>query len=234
MRGATIGLWIINIPRGVSIHAPHAGRDPLWKSCAPRKRFQSTRPMRGATQVCYSQLLHCVVSIHAPHAGRDVVVLCNVRPPCVSIHAPHAGRDQQLQLAEYTAAGFNPRAPCWARLLYLVEHPQADHVSIHAPHAGRDATFAAQAILQRVSIHAPHAGRDTGHLRHRRQQGVSIHAPRAGRDWQRLQKVWLQSGFNPRAPCGARPYELVPFYMNDKFQSTRPVRGATPCRLSPT
>ena len=33
--------------------------------------------------------------------------------------------------------------------------------------------------------------------------------------------------FNPRAPCGARP-KIVAFYgLNDEFQSTRPVWGAT-------
>ena len=34
--------------------------------------FQSTRPMRGATQLCEFMQTDEVVSIHAPHAGRDL------------------------------------------------------------------------------------------------------------------------------------------------------------------
>ena len=34
---------------------------------------------------------------------------------------------------------------------------------------------------------------------------VSIHAPRAGRDLGAAMAEVAQMGFNPRAPCGARP-----------------------------
>ena len=36
--------------------------------------------------------------------------------------------------------------------------------------------------------------------------------------------------FNPRAPCGARPRTLRRWFWKSKFQSTRPMRGATGCR----
>ena len=56
---------------------------------------------------------------------------------------------------------------------------------------------------------------------------VSIHAPRAGRDTYARTTRPTAFGFNPRAPCGARPsvgaVTIPPF----AFQSTRPVRGAT-------
>ena len=60
--------------QAISIHAPHAGRDYL-----PRKavmlihQFQSTRPMRGATQDVKINLDLVPISIHAPHAGRDSI-----------------------------------------------------------------------------------------------------------------------------------------------------------------
>ena len=56
---------------------------------------------------------------------------------------------------------------------------------------------------------------------------VSIHAPRAGRD-PRI-SCWRCVGrcFNPRAPCGARHTGYMVYYLAAKFQSTRPVRGAT-------
>ena len=60
-----------------------------------------------------------------------------------------------------------------------------------------------------------------------RMLSVSIHAPRAGRDG--LEKIDFNAvhGFNPRAPCGARPPVINNPGMVFAFQSTRPVRGAT-------
>ena len=95
MRGATMPAWAISLCRAVSIHAPHAGRDnaPVERSrarlsfnprapCGARQMertitflsemFQSTRPMRGATQCGRYESIHYEVSIHAPHAGRDL------------------------------------------------------------------------------------------------------------------------------------------------------------------
>ena len=57
---------------GISIHAPHAGRD------------------RGGVQQFID---HQPISIHAPHAGRDVRILGGGVYEIISIHAPHAGRD---------------------------------------------------------------------------------------------------------------------------------------------
>ena len=100
----------------VSIHAPHAGRDSHWMTfvvaaacfnprapCGARPfaramllrgyRFQSTRPMRGATMRRSSKHEIQGVSIHAPHAGRDDKAVRTQPGGDVSIHAPHAGRD---------------------------------------------------------------------------------------------------------------------------------------------
>ena len=41
-----------------------------------------------------------------------------------------------------------------------------------------------------------------------------------------------QAGFNPRAPCGARPWSLPLSATRRTFQSTRPVWGATSAMLS--
>ena len=77
---------------------------------------------------------------------------------------------------------FNPRAPYGARRSIWIRRTTSN-VSIHAPHAGRDLMDMPQLNAMRVSIHAPHAGRD-------------LRQP---------PKQWGKSGFNPRAPCGARP-----------------------------
>ena len=56
--------------------------------------FQSTRPVRGATISTISNALGVAISIHAPRAGRDVFPIDQLKT-CVpiSIHAPRAGRD---------------------------------------------------------------------------------------------------------------------------------------------
>ena len=56
----------------ISIHAPLAGRDVKmpWSS-TPSILFQSTRPLRGATDLHPAFLNSTEISIHAPLAGRD-------------------------------------------------------------------------------------------------------------------------------------------------------------------
>ena len=79
-------------------------------------------------------------------------------------------------------------------------------ISIHAPHAGRDIDKRWQCVFHTISIHAPHAGRDP--------TKASALLP-------------IASYFNPRAPCGARPRIAARRWTEAKFQSTRPMRGAT-------
>ena len=140
MRGATHSVHGAESDRRVSIHAPHAGRDP--------NRSRPTDP-RG-------------VSIHAPHAGRDLRFFFgrrlygsfNPRAPCGARRRPGDSASK--------GRCFNPRAPCGARLSLVTAPPESIAVSIHAPHAGRDfELFIPQRDEVIVSIHALHAGRDT-------------------------------------------------------------------------
>ena len=57
---------------------------------------------------------------------------------------------------------------------------------------------------------------------------VSIHAPRAGSDVQCRPHPAPHTRFNPRSPCGERPGFYNMDCMEGMFQSTLPVRGATP------
>ena len=117
VRGATHVAGLFSTPTTVSIHAPRAGRDQHFrlmvllsrcfnprapcgarhsahKSPSPFSQFQSTRPVRGAT---FSRHDFCATEE-------------------VSIHAPRAGRDCRLGMRRAFSVGFNPRAPCGARL----------------------------------------------------------------------------------------------------------------------
>ena len=79
-------------------------------------------------------------------------------------------------------------------------------ISIHAPRAGRDLPSVTVIVMVlTISIHAPRAGRDIVPVAEYLATQISIHAPRAGRDC-----------FWPASTETAR-----------RFQSTRPVRGAT-------
>ena len=81
--------WII-----ISIHAAHAGCDLVWRRDAfIYMIFQSTQPMRAATE------LH-TVKLEALE---------------ISIHAAHAGCDYKARLAEAWQGDFNPRSPCGLR-----------------------------------------------------------------------------------------------------------------------
>ena len=58
--------------------------------------------------------------------------------------------------------------------------------------------------------------------------GISIHAPRAGSDPPVVAHTMSSSYFNPRSPCGERREYEVGSREDPQFQSTLPVRGATP------
>ena len=124
-------------------------------------KFQSTRPVRGAT-------LNDLV------AGGLAVV---------SIHAPRAGRDTALAAMSFALIGFQSTRPVRGATFLSPPISPITAVSIHAPRAGRDILHVRGNRREvRVSIHAPRAGRDSGRLCCRAWHIVSIHAPRAGRD----------------------------------------------------
>ena len=73
MRGGTRRTGEIQQNRRISIHPPRAGRDEILdKQGVDALLFQSTRPVRGGTQVRgVGAGLNLVISIHPPRAGRD-------------------------------------------------------------------------------------------------------------------------------------------------------------------
>ena len=56
---------------------------------------------------------------------------------------------------------------------------------------------------------------------------ISIHAPLAGRDGLMILLMRAPPHFNPRAPCGARQFVNEDADWLQRFQPTRPLRGAT-------
>ena len=118
MRGATSNTPTPPIDHGISIHAPHAGRDEESVAMSRDKAiFQSTRPMRGATNSSFQRYFFChYFNPRAPCGARRRNCNSMGQVHKISIHAPHAGRDCQAAHREPYCTNFNPRAPCGARL----------------------------------------------------------------------------------------------------------------------
>ena len=162
--------------------------------------------MRGATSTPRCKIIRNVFQSTRPMRGATAYISPIHIGRYISIHAPHAGRDCSGCLCPQSFLHFNPRAPCGARPSAYGVQCRNRIISIHAPHAGRDCARTFRPWFRfRISIHAPHAGRDRPRL-----------------------ILFLQScNFNPRAPCGARRRSQGGRSSKRKFQSTRPMRGAT-------
>ena len=104
-------------------------------------------------------------------------------------------------------------------------------LEFQSTHPMRDATKNGKkgAVYNAISIHASHAGcdqsRDSIWLFPKK---ISIHASHAGCDVMTGSYNETLSDFNPRIPCGMRPVVLGILPRCILFQSTHPMRDATP------
>ena len=192
--------------------------------------FQSTRPIRGATlhdnSCCF---LAGYFNPRAPYGARQGIdrlgdptsTFQSTRPIRgatadtwrqlhdlhISIHAPHTGRDARHGLTAEITITFQSTRPI--RGATPAAHASATNradFNPRAPYGARRAFVAAHGDALEISIHAPHTGRDLASLR---SQALLCH-------------------FNPRAPYGARLRCSSARQSSRTFQSTRPIRGATP------
>ena len=160
MRGATADPVPRSVSKRISIHAPHAGRDRRCPgSCTPSPRFQSTRPMRGATQREYKPALDCRFQSTRPVRARlskslhhiSTLLFQSTRPvrarpgithymgvyEQISIHAPRAGATLFLLILSLRSCNFNPRAPCGRDLQETATCQWTKYFNPRAP-CGRD------------------------------------------------------------------------------------------------
>ena len=168
--------------------------------------------MRGATQIGDAALAEIKISIHAPHAGRDDGETEFKRSLSISIHAPHAGRDPSAACVSSCKEGFQSTRPMRGATRGRTVSLMANrNFNPRAPCGARRYAIGNPRFRIAISIHAPHAGRDPW-LTYELITGswISIHAPHAGRDA-------IAANIN---------------LFENKFQSTRPMRGATVCIIS--
>ena len=170
-------------------------------------KFQSTRPVRGATPTSSkSSKTNSTFQSTRPVRGATRLGAGTVLVKEFQSTRPVRGATCMFVVRCSCMKHFNPRAPCGARPPGTRTRERNDMISIHAPRAGRDSRPALPGGVVRA---------------------ISIHAPRAGRDLIPGAATPVERHFNPRAPCGARPHPRKHPRLLKKFQSTRPVRGAT-------
>ena len=193
-------------PLHISIHAPHAGRDPIRViQSTLLQTFQSTHPLRGATTLHPAPPPAAVFQSTHPLRGATHLYAASALAADISIHAPLAGRDSGDPTHRSAPPYFNPRTPCGVR-------------RIHTSHG---------TIIRGFQSTHPLRGATSDTKGHFACPLISIHAPLAGCDHLRRYTYRANSNFNPRAPCGVRLPKTYADMLNFVFQSTRPLRGAT-------
>ena len=120
----------------ISIHAPRVGSDaaPGRRVCAgtdfnprspcgerhprviqrvPEKRFQSTLPVWGATDLDLLTIGMIDISIHAPRVGSDLRLPGRSGAGSISIHAPRVGSDFSVSWRRLKKLQFQSTLPVW-------------------------------------------------------------------------------------------------------------------------
>ena len=168
--------------------APCGARQTSTRRACTDGRFQSTRPVWGAT---------------IRKVG--LVALTDEFQSTRPVWGATAKKVRQDWRKNY----FNPRAPCGARPEADDRYKQIETISIHAPRVGRDlnsGSVSCSAALFQSTRPVWGATAIIGFVCSL--VIISIHAPRVGRDDHRRRLNNCRADFNPRAPCGARRYLL--------------------------
>ena len=146
----------------------------------------------------------------------------------VSIHALLAECDRPCQDVIHLPGCFNPRTPCGVRPRYFM-----DSVKIglfQSTHSLRSATAAPKKGKKEKTFQSTHSLRSAtnGQWRHQGDRPVSIHALLAECDGTTRKNRTSSKRFNPRTPCGVRPFDCAVFRgAEQRFQSTHSLRSAT-------
>ena len=168
--------------------------------------FQSTRPIRGATD--HVRLIQTVILFQSTRPIRGATQI-------------RTG-NSQVQI------NFNPRAPYGAR--HKTRHRVTGNITFQSTRPIRGATLIRHVNLieRAISIHAPHTGRDVSGLMYTDSGTISIHAPHTGRDPFCGTAKTLHVAFQSTRPIRGATYLAYSASVRvPPFQSTRPIRGAT-------
>ena len=232
--------------------APCGARRTEHGEAVIREKFQSTRPVWGATKAAAGDRPRQLISIHAPRVGRDGLHALFVQQGRISIHAPRVGRDSgrlSLSLPLYL---FQSTRPVWGATGETWNRSNGgERFQSTRPVWGatrRSSTAGASSLFQSTRpvwgatfLRSIGAKRCTKFQSTRPVWGatggdqlfdlcgtISIHAPRVGRDAIRPRCRSKMPYFNPRAPCGARLYIILALLSTLFYFNPRAPCGARP------
>ena len=96
----------------ISIHAAREGGDFIVRENLKRwYKFQSTPPVKAATQLNDNVRYLFGISIHAAREGGDAISSYSIRSFMISIHAAREGGDNYEVAGGELVKDFNPRRP---------------------------------------------------------------------------------------------------------------------------
>ena len=183
----------------------------MWRLAAKVvfHEFQSTRPIRGATELENAHLSGNVnFNPRAPYGARRAGDFSLSPGAGISIHAPHTGRDYMSSKYYGSVAVFQSTRP-----IRGATRPGfvalSDFAIFQSTRPIRGATMVPKghpSPQKNFNPRAPYGAR----------LSVCI-----------KQCTEIVINFNPRAPYGARRADLSRASLRYAFQSTRPIRGAT-------
>ena len=251
LRSATEAIRHLGLKDEVSIHALLAECDVKFLHTGARASGFNPRTPCGVRHLPSLYSTYCR-EFQSTHSLRSATPGFQdaLSPATVSIHALLAECDKKYRTRPRPSGGFNPRTPCGVRLSTAEVLKLASHVSIHALLAECDLRcWACQSRLV-VSIHALLAECDlprtteealkswfqsTHSLRSATPRlprrcsirQVSIHALLAECDYVLRVRPSPIYRFNPRTPCGVRPFNGNGSESDVMFQSTHSLRSAT-------
>ena len=189
--------------------------------------FQSTLPLRGATDPPEYKSDLTEISIHTPLAGSDGERGTAVERGEISIHTPLAGSDHGAGSSPESTSYFNPHSPCGERrarergalrgfkfqstlplrgaTVESSEESSGLSISIHTPLAGSDAR---QQLTQHMRIEfqstLPLRGATTANDNDMRTLVFQSTLPLRGATAMSILKFSSYLDFNPHSPCGER------------------------------
>ena len=247
-------------PEDFNPRSPYGERLKIMDNAISGQIFQSTLPLRGATTAAIINRPCRMISIHAPLTGSDRYDGLPPVVAVISIHAPLTGSDLRIPSIIQSIKKFQSTLPLRGATYPgfrgdRLELFQSTLISIHAPLTGSDSSrpkipiqppkFQSTLPLRGATINF--------HNFTSKNRPISIHAPLTGSDPSPARICCRRGHFNPRSPYGERPIPQgnqkflpgisihAPLTGSDDlrrlrphkkrgFQSTLPLRGATPAR----
>ena len=165
--------------------SPWGERPLATQCCTPRRIFQSTLPVGGATTRQSTQQPHNKNFNPRSPWGERLPMAARLSPyHVISIHAPRGGSDSASRKGKFKRLKhFNPRSPWGERLCIFKFQPECPrNFNPRSPWGERPHENLHQKSRATFQSTLPVGGATPHNTSGSRLQGISIHAPRGGSD----------------------------------------------------